>query len=267
MAKIGIQLLTLRELDDPLSDVITRVGETGFEGIEFTEWAYPLLDADQSEIDAVAESLRSTGLEPISALVTLDGLHDPSTFKEGMAKYERAAQIYGQLGVDTFVLPKLPADHFESEAAVNRTADRLIKLTELLGEYDADLLYHNHYEAEFVDLGERTAIELLIEEVDGNVGFEFDIAWITVGGKQATDFIARYGGDPAPIIHLKDVDITAESDREIGTGDVDMQSIANASIDANVEWLVYEYERPTDPIESLNHGAETLISLRDGYHR
>lgn len=106
-----------------------------------------------------------------------------------------------------------------------------------------------------------TGFETFIEETE--IKIELDVGWAQYAGRDPAALIEEYG-DRMDVIHMKDVDTSAEWGecfREIGAGDVDMAAYAKAARDADVDWLIYEHDAPEDPVESVRHGAEFLDFL------
>lgn len=58
-------------------------------------------------------------------------------------------------------------------------------------------------------------------------------------------------------------DMTADGEfTEIGEGDVDMEAVATAAREeADVDYLIYEYDGAPSPIESMNTGADFLEDI------
>lgn len=237
----AIQLYTLRDLDTTLPDLLARVGDTSFEGVEFAG----LGDADPDEI---ADALDDAGLDAAAAHVGIDPLEaDP----------EGAVESYRRLDCDRLVVPYLGDSHFASDDALADTARRLRELDARLADHDAALGYHNH-DHEFVTLDGRSAFDALAAETDFDL--ELDLGWATAAGRNPIDLLGAYRGR-VPVVHLKDV--SGDVPVELGTGDLDLDACVRAAREAGTEWLVYEHDDPDDPTESLAHGAETLADLLD----
>jgi len=236
----AIQLYTLRELDDSLPDLLRRVGETRFEGVEFAG----LGDSDPEE---VREALDDADLDAAGAHVGIE---------EFEADPEAVVETYRKLDCDRLVVPYLDDAEFASETAVTDTARRLQTLAGRVDEAGASLGYHNH-DHEFTDVGDdRTAFDLLADETDFDL--ELDVGWATAAGRDPAGLLRDLRGR-VPLVHLKDVADTTPV--ELGEGDLDVEACVAAARDAGTEWLVYEHDRPTDPEESLEHGAERLAEL------
>ncbi|SDK53945.1 sugar phosphate isomerase/epimerase family protein [Natronorubrum texcoconense] len=245
MPQTAIQLYTLRDLEEPLSEVLKDVAATPFDGVEFT---HRVRDAD---VEAIATVLEGTGLTVASAHVGLENLEE--SLEETLAIYER-------LGCDTLVVPYLDETHFESAEAVQSTARRLSAMAETVADRGFELHYHNH-DHEFVDCGDSTAMEVLLEESDDGLGFELDLGWAVAGGLDPVTLLERYG-DRISLAHFADVETETMSPVELGDGDVDLEACLDAARRADVEWYIYEHDEPTDPRESLEHGAAALEEFR-----
>jgi sugar phosphate isomerase/epimerase len=237
----AIQLYTLRDLDEPLPDLLERVGETAFEGVEFAG----LGDSDPDEI---RDALDAAGLQAPAAHVSIETLE---------SDLDGVAETYRSLDCERIVVPYLDETNFASEAAVTDTARRLTALAGRLHDHGVAFGYHNH-DHEFADLDGRSAFDLLADETDFDL--ELDVGWATAAGHDPAQLLADLRGR-VPVVHLKDV--AGDRSVELGEGDLDVESCARAAREAGTEWLVYEHDDPEDPVESLAHGAETVANLLD----
>lgn len=245
MPKTAINLYSVRELEDSTTEVLDRVADAGYDGVQFAGEYSPLSD----DPDAIAETLERRGLEVAPPHVGIERLED-----------DRAAvrEAYAPLGIDGVVVPWLDPERFASATAVDETAARLDELADVLAEDDWELYYHNH-DHEYADLGEETAFERLLAESD--VGIELDVGWALAAGD---DPVERLRGLEGRIrtVHLKGMRVDGEPEfAEIGNGDVDVRTCAEAAADAGAEWLVYEHDDPIDPAASLERGAAVLAEL------
>jgi len=244
MTRAAIQLYTLRNVDQPFTDVLERVADAGFDGVEF---AYRVTEADP---DDVVATLDETGLEPAGAHVGIDGLEDD--FDETVALYDR-------LGVENVVVPWLDAEHFESREAVATAADRLAELNAKLADHGMDLHYHNH-DHEYTDLGNENGENGFDAFVDAtDCGIELDLG---LGLHAGDDVVARLRslGARSELVHLKDFDTAAGESVPVGEGDLDLDGIAAAVDENDSDWLIYEYEG-ADPLASLDTAAERTQDL------
>jgi sugar phosphate isomerase/epimerase len=238
MLRTAIQLYTLRDLDERLPELLARVGEAGYDGVEFAG-----LEDDAAEVN---DALGEAGLDVAGAHVPIEALTD--SFAETVSRYR-------QVDCETFVVPYLDESHFETRTAAERTARELSALAARLAEEGIALHYHNH-DHEFVALDGGTAFDVLVEETEG-VRFELDVGWVAAAGHDPEALLDELG-DRVSLVHCKDVRIESGEPVELGAGDVDLRGCIEAARCAGVEWLVYEHDRPSDPVASLRHGAERL---------
>jgi len=254
MTRAAVQLYTLRNVDQPFTDVLERVADAGFDGVEF---AYRVTEADPDEVVA---TLEQTGLDAAGAHVGADSLE--GDFEETVAFYER-------LGVENVVVPWLDAEQFQSREAVAATAERLGTLDDRLADRGMTLHYHNHdheyvpldagdgdSEGDAGDAGE-TGFDAFVAATD--CGVELDLGLALHAGD---DVVARLRslGDRSDLVHLKDFDTAAVESVPVGEGDLDLDGIAAAVAENDSDWLVYEYEG-ADPLASLDAAAERTSEL------
>lgn len=244
MVQTAINLYSVRDLDEPVPKLLTRVADAGYDGVQFSGGVF------EPTPEAVLETLANTGLGVPGAHVGIDSLEE---------NLEDTLETYSTVGCDSVVVPWLDASHFASAAMVDETAERLSTLGERLAVHGFGLHYHNH-DHEFVDYGDRTGFDTLIDATADHVGFELDVGWAATAGYDPVELLHRIG-DRGSLVHMKDMDTTTESFREIGEGDVDMQACADAARHIGAEWLIYEHDEPNDPIASIDRGAEFLDTL------
>ncbi|WP_266082962.1 sugar phosphate isomerase/epimerase family protein [Haladaptatus caseinilyticus] len=249
MVHTAINVYSVRELNESVPDVLERVADAGYDGIQFSGQHTPL-DGNPEEIH---ETLAETGLDVIAAHVGTD------LFEKNL---DRVIDTYETVSVSEAVVPYLPPEGFTSISNVERTVERLEKLATELDAYGWNLHYHNH-DHEFVDVDGESAFNHLLEATD--IDIELDVGWALAGGHEPVELLGRLG-NRASLVHFKDVKLDREARRgghpvEIGTGDVDMAACADAARNAGVEWFIYEHDNPNDPEASIEHGAEFLASL------
>jgi len=244
MPRTAINLYSVRDLDEPMLEIIQRVADAGYDGVQFSGG---LRDAT---FEAVAAKLEETGLAVTGAHVGIEQIE---------TDLESTALDYGEtLGCDSLVVPILDASAFETAEAVDETAARLEALSADAAEEALGLSYHNHAH-EFLDVGGELAMERLIEKTT-TLQIELDVGWAAAGGSDPAALLADLG-ERAPLVHMKDMDVETETPVEIGEGDVDMQACADTAREQGAEWLIYEHDNPSDPAASIDHGADFLDSL------
>ena len=243
MTDFGFQLYSLRDVEDPLTTVLDRVGATAFTGVEFA-------GLDGTAPAAAAETLADDGLSAAAAHVGLDEIEaDP----------EGVAATAHEVGYDDVVVPWLGPEHFESVAAVEAAADRLSAAAGALADHDLRLHYHNH-DQEFVSLDGRPALTHLLEAADG-VGLELDVGWAGAAGQDPLAYLEAHG-DRITLVHLKDYDAAAGETVVVGTGDLDLGRTVKLARENAVEWLIYEAEEGADSYATLETASDTVAGLQ-----
>lgn len=248
---VSIQLYTLRNLPDSTTDLIRRVGGVdnnggpGYDAVEFAG----LGESSQSE---VMTALDETGVNTHSAHIGLGELED---------NFEGTVETYTGLGVESFVVPYLDPSNIDTVEKVEELAQRMNDVAAQLEEEGVRLGFHNH-DGEFQILeDDRTALEVFDETLDEGIIFEIDVGWVLTAGFDPVEVITKYS-DRTELIHMKDM-MDGEF-TEIGEGGVNMSQVAEvARNEANVDYLIYEHDEPTDPASSVATGAG-FLSFVDG---
>lgn len=241
--RTAIQLYSLRDVPEPLPEVVERLGMQGYEGVEF---AYRLADANE---EAVQTALRDADVAAAGAHVPVDRFDD----------VESVAEFYTALGCQTLVVPYLDESHFESRGAVERAAAYLTDVGEQLADSGVGFGYHNHTH-EFVALDDGTAYDALAAATPTTVDLQLDVGLAALAGKDPVDLVKRYG-DRIVQLHCKDYDLDAKQSVDLGDGDVDIAGCLDAAHEADVEWAIVEFEDSDDPFTSSERSLDTLEAL------
>lgn len=110
--------------------------------------------------------------------------------------------------------------------------------------------YHNH-NMEFVKVGARTGLDILIEETDPSlVTFELDVGWVAAAGVDPAAYFAKHSGRFGSM-HVKDVKASTVANlelrmdpTEVGAGRLDWKAILPAAHKAGVRKFFVEQEPP-----------------------
>ncbi len=163
--------------------------------------------------------------------------------------------------------------HFDygNEAAMHDLAARLNKAGKALADEGVSLLYHNHNcELRHVN-AEKRAYDILIQETDPQyVNFEFDSYWFTEGGANALTWMQRLGSR-MKLWHINDrgtritgsavTPILKTDSMELGTGNMDLDSLMAQALSVDVDAVILESHRnwvDKSPIRSLQVSAVYL---------
>lgn len=248
----AINLFTLSDLEGSytLPEVLQLCADAGYDGVEFLH-RFPKADPIH-----VQDTLDSTGLSvPCAHLGPFVGLDEQSK------ELERTIESYAAVDCSALAVSVGDEAHFESAERIAETARKLESLAETVADYDIDFLYHNHHlEFRFLPGTDTVIFDALMHELDDSVGVELDAGWAAAGGDDPVERLESLG-DRTEILHVKDVNIEEKSSVEVGSGDVDLESCADAARAQGVDWFVYEHDEPADPLAPLETGAKYLGSL------
>jgi sugar phosphate isomerase/epimerase len=229
---LAVQLYTLREMcsaDFPAA--LRAVADIGYKAVELAGF---------------------NGMETSRLRATLDelGLKAPAShmgINELEGNFDRAVADHLALGCEFVIVPWLPENLRDSEAAWLATAQRLETLGRRLKDKGLSFAYHNH-DMEFAKFGGRYAMDILLDATDPEfVAAEFDTFWIARGGEEPAAFMRKHAAR-CRLVHLKDMKKEADrGDNEVGEGCLDWTSIF-ATIDKCPDpWLVVELDNPRTP--------------------
>lgn len=246
MVRTAVQLHTLRTLPEGMERKLDRIANAGYEGVQFTP------DMGDIGVDALRDALAARNLEPAGCHIDREAFQQDSN---------RPVERYRTLGVEDLVISVLPRKCFETRAAVAKAVDSVVPFGDTLAESGFALHYHNH-SFEFEPLGDETAYDRFVADTAGNLRLEIDTGLAYRAGVDPAGLIERYASR-IDLVHLTDTvpgsDATAHVD--LGEGDVDLRSCVAASVDAEVEWLIYENGRTDDPGRSIAAAAEVMTEL------
>ncbi len=242
---LGVQMYSLRHLDQPLDDILARVAAMGYDGVETVG------DQGQSA-DALRALLEKHGLCVASAHVMMQAL---------LTKFEETIAFHRAIGNQTLVIPILMESERGSDAASwRRAGQHLNELGQRVADEGMSLHYHNH-QMEMERFGDELVIDLLLQGND-HVGFEPDLAWIVAGGGDPLALLERYSGR-CPRVHVKDLAMSGQNvDQmglaDVGSGTLDWDALLPAAIDAGAEWLIVEHDKPSEPLTSVQNSVDFL---------
>ncbi len=241
---IAVQMYTLRDVKMPIAELLQEIAAIGFDGVELAG----TYGKSATELKAL---LDAAGLQVASAHVALDALEAdlPSVIK-----YHKA------IGNRVLVVPWLPEDlrprTGEGWRVLGKRLDVLGRRASFAG---MRLLYHNHdFEMKLYD-GKTAMAWLLSGAMPEHLGFEPDIAWISIGHQDSVATLAANSGRVPPL-HAKDrhEDFAAHGFADAGAGMLDWSAILPAARAAGVEWLVVEHDHPTDALATIRNSFAFL---------
>ena len=192
-----------------------------------------------------------------------------------LGSLERDAKAVAQearsFGTRYVVITGMYRFDYGDEASVRELAARLNKAGEALLQEGVELLYHNHNcELRRVNAQKR-AYDILLEETDPRfVNFEFDSYWFAEGGANALAWMQRLG-TRMKLWHINDrgsrvqgpaaTPILKTDSMELGTGNMDLDSLLEQALKVNVEAVILESHRnwiDGSPVKSAQVSAQFL---------
>ena len=256
-------------------DTLRTIRQAGYEGIELCSFmTHPTGLMVRLLTRAAGMPTGSGGKLDWPALVKESGLRvislhtDLGSVERDPAAVAAECQIYGTRYA---VITGMYRFDYGSEAAVRELAQRLNRAGAVLAEQGVQLLYHNH-NCELLRVSEtRRAYDILLEETDpAAVNFEFDSYWFAEGGANPLDWMRRLG-PRMKLWHINDrgtrisgsavTPILKTDSMELGTGNMDLDSLMAQALSVGVDAVILESHRnwvDNSPIKSLQLSAEYL---------
>jgi sugar phosphate isomerase/epimerase len=251
-APLGLQLWSVRaELAKDVPATLKQVKAWGFEEVE----TFGKFGAE------IAPQLKAAGLAVRAMHIGYDRLQADLS---GVLKDADA------VGARTIVNPYLP-----HQARPNATREEILKAAGDFAKWSKQCRaagkrfgYHVHGQ-EFGPAPEGALFDVLVKESGPDVGFEFDVYWVTFGGGDPVGLMKKYPGR-IWFTHLKDMakGIAAgsagahreESNVVLGTGQIDIKGILAAGPQAGVEMNFIEDESK-DPVGQVPRSVAYYRSL------
>lgn len=231
---IALQLYTVRELlGEDFGETVRRVAEMGYIGVE----PYSGMPCELSQ---AADLFRELGLQPFNSHVPF--LDDASE--------ETILEIAAAFGLSNVTIAMLPPVDFETIDSIKNVCERLNRAGEFARANGLTMHYHNHW-WEYKRINGTATLDIMLDELDDNVGLQIDTYWVQVGGEDAVEVVKQVG-DRAPLIHLKDGWLDALGDMAaVGHGMMNVPAIVNATADT-AQWYIVEQDR------SNNHRLDAV---------
>lgn len=236
-APLSVQLYSVRAaLAEDRPATLARLREIGFTQVEPFGFA--------NDPAGLAADLRNAGLGVSSG-------HTSLVDADGAAALDAAVEI----GIPVAIEPAV-RDVWTDADAIKRVAARLNELSAEAATRGVKVGYHNHW-WEFEPLGDGTAYDLFVSELDPAVVLELDTYWATVGKQDAAELLRRLG-DRVGFLHVKDGSLSENPHEQVpvGSGKVPVAGILAAAPNA-VRVLEFD-EYDGDLFEGLTEGIAFL---------
>lgn len=220
--KLAVQLYSLRNdytNGEEFLEILGKVKELGFEGVEFAGFA-------GLEPEVIKARLDELGLVAVGCHMGVEN------FKED--KIEETLRIAKVLGMK----------YVGTGGAPHTTAEDVKILNDIYGYAnekgaadDIKFYYHNHSEEFEITFDGRYCMDVIAD----TAFLEVDTYWSFCGGADNYKYITE-NKDKIVLLHIKDgID---RKPTALGEGNNDLLSVFKAAKDAGIEWLVLENDDP-----------------------
>jgi sugar phosphate isomerase/epimerase len=247
MTDFSYQLYSSRDFG-PMPETFGMLAALGYAHVEGYGPVY-------EDLDATKKALDETGLTMPSGHFAMDLVENNP---------DRVIEIAKALGIRKIIVPYLmPADRPTDAAGWTAFGKRLAAAGKPLQDAGFQFGWHNH-DFEFIALptGELPIDLILANE---SVGFEFDVAWAAVAGKDPADVIAQYG-DRIIAAHVKDRAPAGQNANEdgwadAGHGTLDWPGHFSALKAAGCDLFIMEHDKPADDNRFASRALAYMTSL------
>ncbi len=191
---IGLQLWSIRNsLAKDYVGTLETIAKTGYKNLELITTVTPdgLVFGESMRAPELRKHLDHFGLRAVSS-------HFVPTADMSLEKIVGDLQT---LGVDSL---GCAIAFFNSQAQTVEFCQSFNHYAEICKKGGVQLYYHNHFH-EFQVFGDRSAFEIMIEQMDKDlVMFEFDTYWATRGGQDPIYWLKKLG-KRCDLLHQKDL--------------------------------------------------------------
>jgi sugar phosphate isomerase/epimerase len=249
---LGLQLWSLRDrLQKDLPGTLALIRGWGLEEVESAGF----YERTAAEFHA---ELKKAGLKCHAMHIGWDLLEND------LESVIRDAQT---VGATTILNPSLPhAGDVATREEILRAADAFARWSKPIRAAGLRFGYHLHGQ-EFGPAPEGTLLDVLAAQSGPEVGFEFDIFWMTAGGADPVALMKKYAGR-VWYTHLKDMaegaaemDYGPQAKVVLGTGTLDIPGVVKTGLETGVE-IHYLEDESLDPAGQIPRSIEYYKDLQ-----
>lgn len=136
MVRPALQLYSVRDAQQPISELLHRIGAAGYDGVEFAK-------VPTADYEALSSALSDAGLEVVGIHLRLLELRD---------KREAIIDTCHELGCSDLVIAHVSPSHFRTRSRVDALANHITAQAATLADAGISLHYHNQcFEFQSVD--------------------------------------------------------------------------------------------------------------------
>jgi sugar phosphate isomerase/epimerase len=243
---IAVQLYSVRTLcAADMPGTIAGVAKLGYQAVEFAGYY-------GHTATELRKMLDDSGLKCCGTHLHIDALLVDSL--------QKTIEFNKVIGNPTLIVPGLPKNYTESQAAWKHTAQIFNNISEKAETQGMRVGYHNHT-AEFESLEGEKPFDIFFGNTRKEVVMQLDIGHAVGGGADPVALLKRYPGR-AKSVHVKEHSAT-KHDALIGDGEVKWQDVLTAcETIGGTEWYIIEEETGAYPgVEGIEQSLKRLHSL------
>lgn len=247
LKKFGVQLYSVRDLmpKDPKGTMkqLAEMGYTQFESYGGPDFLWGMSPKECKTF------LGDLGVKMVSTHFDMN--------KDLDKNIERGAEAGLKYMLCPYLGPQKSLDEWKKKAELfNQVGEKVTKAGMKFG-------YHNH-DYSFKAMEGQIPQELLLANTDPKyVMFELDLCWIVASGQNAVAHLEKYS-KRYELVHIKDMvlDNGRVSQKDLGKGTMDFDTILKAAKKAGIKYYIVEQEQyPSSSIESMKVDAEWMKQL------
>lgn len=147
------------------------------------------------------------------------GLSAP-TAHAGLLRGDDHREVFAtavSLGIDTVIGPKVDPQRWHDAGDIAQIAAELNAAARVAADLGLRVGYHNHHFELATMVGDRHALEVLVDHLAPEVVLELDTYWAYFGGADVPALLGRLG-DRVVALHVKDGDGTLDVTRQVAVG-------------------------------------------------
>ncbi len=251
--KLGVQLYTLR-------DHIKT-----YEDTDKTFAFVKNLGCDVVQISGIGP-LSAEEKEELVKKYALDVCVTHTDFGRMAEETDKVIDEHKMINCDCIGIGSMPSLYRESLEDLKEFLEIANRISKKMKERGCVLSYHNHaFEYEKID-GDKTIMDILLEETDPSCFFFTpDIAWMHIAGKDPAAELARMK-NRVKVVHFKDYKFVDEARvfTELSNGIMDLDKAYKACMELGIPYIVYEQDNGfEDSYVSTEISYKNLVAIAE----
>ena len=248
LERIGLAMITVRALAArDFERTLQAVAKIGYRDLDM------YIYEGRRPAKETRAMLDRTGLNCRSARVATPALY---------RGWNRSLDAAKELGARWITLANVAYEERLTLGDWQELSELFNRVGEAARQRELGFCYHNH-DFELQPLEGKVPLDLMMAATDADlVKLQMDVYWVTKGGRDPANEIARQGSRVASL-HLKDMDRTPERGiTSVGAGTIDFARILSAARRAGVADYFVEEDAPRDALAAARASYTHLEALQ-----